>query len=325
MEEQDEVFYLTTIEQARTIADVLRLRLLEYLTREALTVTQLGERVGESPAKVHYHVRELERIGVVRLVETRERGGILEKYYRAVAKSIQIGPDVLRTTPISEAEAMLREWFQMIMQEGMRAAMRSLAQREAPEPLTFSNEFFWATTEEFKDVLKQLNAALKPFQTPRTDAGVQEWSLSIIAHRVNTTIEEAPAMQPPPDAFASATRPTPPTPPMPPTIPPPPLSASPPLTPPPMPSPPSAPAPPVARSARAYMWVAGAVDIDRKMLERAVADGKPIDITVLGVCHFADDITPDLIDRGVARFRHTGKLIAPPAVREALKRKSNQS
>lgn len=27
----------------------------------------------------HYHVRELERVGLVQLVETREKGGILEK------------------------------------------------------------------------------------------------------------------------------------------------------------------------------------------------------------------------------------------------------
>jgi DNA-binding transcriptional ArsR family regulator len=319
MEEQHEVFYLTTIEQARTIADPLRLRLLGYLTSEALTVTQLGERVGESPAKVHYHVRELERIGVVRLVETREKGGILEKYYRAVAKNIQMSPDLLRTTPASEAEAILREWFQVLMQESIRAAMHGLAHPDAPEPMTLTNEFLWATDAEFRELLGQINGALKPYQMPRDEADVHEWSFTVIAHRATNSTEETSNMQPP-DAFPLPPHPTPPAPPMPPSSPsPPPFPASPPLTPPPMPpTPPLAP----ARPARTHMWVAGAVDIDRKTLERAIADDKPIDITVLGVCRFGDDITPELIERGVARFRHTGKLFASPAVREALTRKA---
>src|SRR6185437_9698230 len=266
MDEPQEVLYLTSIDQARTIADPLRIRLMEYLIRDPLTVTQLGERVGESPAKVHYHVRELERIGVVRLVETREseRGGILEKYYRAVAKSVQLAPDLLRTAPPNEAEAMLGEWFQMLTREGLHAAMRSLAHPDTPEPLSIGSEILWATNEEFYEALKQVNETIKPLQTPRTADGVYEWSFNIIAHRSRQSEEEIATVETP---KGRATLPTPPTPPTPPR----------PVT-------PALPPTPATTKRLKRMWVVGAVDISRAELEGAIAEGKPIDMTILGAC-----------------------------------------
>ena len=55
-----------------------------------MTVTQLGDILGIAPARVHYHVRELEKVGLLCPVETREKGGILEKYYQPVAKNISV-------------------------------------------------------------------------------------------------------------------------------------------------------------------------------------------------------------------------------------------
>ncbi len=307
MEEPQEVFYLTSIDQARTIADPLRLRLIDYLIREPLTVTQLGERVGESPAKVHYHVRELERIGVVRLVETREseRGGILEKYYRATAKNIQLSPDLLRTSPPSEAEAMLSEWFQMLMREDMHAVARAVANPDAHEPLDLQNEYIWATNEEFKQTMERINEAVAPLRAPRSGAAVHEWSISIIAHRSRPSGEEIASLHRPPQPVAV-----------------PPLSASPSMPPePPLPS-----SPTVTASSRRFthMWVVGAVDISRQDLERAIAKGKPYAIVVLGTCRFNNDITPALIEKSIASFRHKGSLIASPEVRAALKQKGGE-
>ena len=70
-----ESYEIENIEQLRAIADMLRLRIFEMLQQKPMTVTQLGEELGEAPAKVHYHVRELEKVGLLRLVETCEKGG----------------------------------------------------------------------------------------------------------------------------------------------------------------------------------------------------------------------------------------------------------
>lgn len=75
-------------EEFKALADARRIKLLGWLTQEAFTVTQLAERLGEFPATVHHHVKLLERAGLVRIAHTREKSGILEKYYRAVAERI---------------------------------------------------------------------------------------------------------------------------------------------------------------------------------------------------------------------------------------------
>lgn len=110
MDDIPEVYFLETIEQLRVLAQNLRLRILDPLIKRPMTAKQLAIELGEPPQKVHYHVRELEAVGLVRLVETREKGGILEKYYRAVARGYEIPKELVRgasgAQAVSEIEQM---------------------------------------------------------------------------------------------------------------------------------------------------------------------------------------------------------------------------
>src|SRR5205823_777798 len=81
------------------------LRIVDQLSHKAMTATQIGEALDLPANKVHYHVRELERVGLVRLVETREKGGILEKYYRLVAADLQVPRALLQAVPPDESIA----------------------------------------------------------------------------------------------------------------------------------------------------------------------------------------------------------------------------
>lgn len=74
MDELPDVYYIENLEQLRAIADALRVRIIEVLLASPRTATQIAEQCGMPANKVHYHVRELERVGLVRIVETRERG-----------------------------------------------------------------------------------------------------------------------------------------------------------------------------------------------------------------------------------------------------------
>ncbi len=76
---------LDSWEQTKLLADERRLRLLRLLMARPATLTQLAARVGKSPAWVQHHLRQLERAGLVTLVEERRRGRVREKYYQATA------------------------------------------------------------------------------------------------------------------------------------------------------------------------------------------------------------------------------------------------
>ena len=154
----------------RAVADRLRLRILEQLALQAMTVTQLAAVLGEVPAKLHYHVRELEKVGLLKLVETREKGGILEKYYRSVAKTIQAPGTLFQGVPPDEIEGMLTEVIQPFLQGVVQTAQYMLRHQIWDDPdsaVEIFQEHYWMTADELRQVSGQVEALLKPYQEPR--------------------------------------------------------------------------------------------------------------------------------------------------------------
>lgn len=72
----------------------LRRTLLEQLRAEPASATALAERLGESRQRVNYHVRELEKGGLVELVELRPRRGCTERVVRATARAVLVEPEL---------------------------------------------------------------------------------------------------------------------------------------------------------------------------------------------------------------------------------------
>lgn len=281
MDELPDLYALQTVEQMHTLADGLRLRIFDRLTREALTATQLGEAMEIAPSKIHYHVRELERVGLVTLVATREKGGILEKYYRAVARSVSVPSHLLRAVPPDESLAVAGELLDMIRAEFMQALSRALQALQAPEQARekagLSHELLWMTDDEFSQALSQIQAIFETYKNPRGLDGERERCFALMGYLAGKPLEEQAA----PPAEASR----------------------------------------AAEPARRRVIAAGMFSYSRQELEQIVRRGEALDLQVLGVCSFAADVTAGLVDRAVARFRHRGVLHAPAEVRAVLKRK----
>ena len=89
-----DIFTLEDLEQVKVLADPLRLKILEELCHGELTTKQVAEKIGEKPTKLYHHVDSLERVGLIRLVRTRQNRGTLEKYYVAIARAFRAGVDV---------------------------------------------------------------------------------------------------------------------------------------------------------------------------------------------------------------------------------------
>lgn len=80
--------------QAAVLLDPVRLRLVGAL-REPDSASGVARRLGLPRQKVNYHLRELERFGLVELVEERRKGNCTERIVRSVASSYLINPEVL--------------------------------------------------------------------------------------------------------------------------------------------------------------------------------------------------------------------------------------
>jgi DNA-binding transcriptional ArsR family regulator len=80
------------------MADPLRSQILEMFGEEPLTVKQVANRLGLTPNKLYYHVNLLEQHGLLRIVETRTVGNMIERLYRTVADRFEIRADLLSFT-----------------------------------------------------------------------------------------------------------------------------------------------------------------------------------------------------------------------------------
>ncbi|MEV4318180.1 helix-turn-helix domain-containing protein [Actinocrispum sp. NPDC049592] len=93
--------------------DPVRARLLAELA-EPGSATMLAGRVGLARQKVNYHLRELERHGLVELVEERRKGNVTERVLRATALSYVISPAVLAAVqpdPARSPDRLSARWL----------------------------------------------------------------------------------------------------------------------------------------------------------------------------------------------------------------------
>jgi DNA-binding transcriptional ArsR family regulator len=89
---------------AEVSLDPMRARLLAELAEPA-SATALAARVGLPRQKVNYHLRALERHGLVELVEERRKGNVTERVLRATAASYVISPAALAAVQPDPARA----------------------------------------------------------------------------------------------------------------------------------------------------------------------------------------------------------------------------
>ncbi|WP_328328497.1 MULTISPECIES: ArsR/SmtB family transcription factor [unclassified Streptomyces] len=79
---------------AEASLDPIRSRILAALA-EPGSATMLAVRLGLPRQKVNYHLKELERHGLVELAEERRKGNVTERIYGATAASYVISPSAL--------------------------------------------------------------------------------------------------------------------------------------------------------------------------------------------------------------------------------------
>ena len=80
---------------AEASLDPIRARILAALA-EPGSAAMLAARLGLARQKANYHLKELERHGLVELAEERRKGNVTERVYRAAAASFGSGPSLTR-------------------------------------------------------------------------------------------------------------------------------------------------------------------------------------------------------------------------------------
>jgi DNA-binding transcriptional ArsR family regulator len=81
-------------EDAAVLLEPTRLKLMGEL-REPTSAAELARKTGEPRQRINYHLKELERVGLVKLVEERRKGNCVERVVQATASAYIVSPSVL--------------------------------------------------------------------------------------------------------------------------------------------------------------------------------------------------------------------------------------
>ena len=122
--------------------DPMRSRLLAALAQPG-SATTLAAQVGLSRQKVNYHLRALERHGLVELVEERKKGNMTERVLRATAASYVISPAALAAVapdPHSDSAQSVRS------RRRLRASAwpGEASERDRGDCATAASQFRWS-------------------------------------------------------------------------------------------------------------------------------------------------------------------------------------
>jgi DNA-binding transcriptional ArsR family regulator len=105
--ETTSIFSLSDPEQLQALSHSTRVAILEAL-REPMSAASVARELGQPRQRINYHLKELERVGLVERVEERRKGNFIEVIYRAVARSFVVSPQVAWADP-RRLEAMQRQ------------------------------------------------------------------------------------------------------------------------------------------------------------------------------------------------------------------------
>lgn len=116
--------------QIKALIHPVRKLIMGRLIQGPATPSQVAKSIGLTANKVHYHVRILERAGLVKLVQTHNIGSVKELFFEPVAEKIVIRldrddvelVDMVSKSVDRELQALVRDWrvFQQVSEEEVR-------------------------------------------------------------------------------------------------------------------------------------------------------------------------------------------------------------
>jgi DNA-binding transcriptional ArsR family regulator len=129
---------------AAALLDPVRQQLLANLTQPD-SASGVARRLKLPRQRVNYHLRELERAGLVELVEERRKGNCMERVVRATARAFVISPDALGPlgpTPDAAGDRLSSAYLIATAGRAIRdvAALESRARKEGKRLATLTLE-----------------------------------------------------------------------------------------------------------------------------------------------------------------------------------------
>ena len=94
-------FIIRDLDTLKSITHPLRIQLLKSI-KEPKTVKEISAVLEIPPTKLYYHINQLEKFGIIRVVDTNVVSGIIEKTYQVTAKVYKVDENLLLDQDMSD-------------------------------------------------------------------------------------------------------------------------------------------------------------------------------------------------------------------------------
>ncbi|MGZ0052209.1 winged helix-turn-helix domain-containing protein [Brevibacillus gelatini] len=172
-----EFFEVTDPEALKSLAIAERVKILElFEDLEPRTAKQIATELGENAARLHYHVKELVRVGLLEQVDTRVKGSIVEKYYEPVAKVIQVKLQLMIEENAQQLSEVMFTPFRTTEKDLMRTLNRLVAsdpdvRKEYQNTFAFNLTEFYLSQEERNQLVDEISDLLQKYKGLKNEAG----------------------------------------------------------------------------------------------------------------------------------------------------------
>jgi DNA-binding transcriptional ArsR family regulator len=173
-----DLYTIESLDELRAVATPLRLRIIDCLIDAPRTVKEVGDCLGIRSTKLYYHVGELEKVGLVRLVHTEIKSAIQVKYYRAVARYYFLSPAMLHADGddrLTTSGAFLAALLERAAQD-LRRAIADGAVDRYPKAVKVSRRALRTTPERaaaFQERVADLDRAFRALEDEAGDLVAQ--------------------------------------------------------------------------------------------------------------------------------------------------------
>ncbi|MEC2054251.1 winged helix-turn-helix transcriptional regulator (plasmid) [Peribacillus psychrosaccharolyticus] len=161
---------LTEHSQLKALSDPLRAEMMMRLLERPYTGQQLSVYFNLSRAKVHYHLKELEKNQLIAIVKKEEKNGIIQKFYQSVARGFTPSAELLpHLEDINETSRQfllqMAERTKSVILSAPEDAFKMNKASEDPSDWDYIGSMwqFSAKEEHFKDWIKKYFALMQEF------------------------------------------------------------------------------------------------------------------------------------------------------------------
>lgn len=118
--------------------------ILKLVAENELSISDIARTLNVNPGSVHYHLKDLEKHGLVKLVREEVKGGIVKKFYRSTARRI-----LLDSPNFNRMDKLVADDF-VKLDERLVESIEYLGYHISPD-----------NTEDARELMKRFNERMK--------------------------------------------------------------------------------------------------------------------------------------------------------------------